>query len=129
MCDFLCTHVYCTSRFTARSCGPLGEKHRWNGKMVGKRDKTGKNSTSGYAAKLNFELDRGIGDKVGHANFRGRSAICTRSRVVTHTHTHTQTGVRLYIKDGQWPGYTAYVMADVDNSMRGNVFTGGVIRD
>ena len=42
-----------------------------------KHVKTGKNSTSGYAAKLNFELDRGIGDKVGHASFRDRSAICT----------------------------------------------------
>ena len=43
--------------------------------------KTGKNSTSGYAAKLNFEFDRGIVDKVGHASFRRRSAICTRPRV------------------------------------------------
>ena len=60
-----------------------------------KQVKTGKNSTSGYAAKLNFELDRGIGDKVRHANFRDRSAICTRPRVVTDTHTD----VRLYIKD------------------------------
>ena len=48
---------------------------------MGKRDKTGKNSTSGYAAKLNFEFDSGIGDKVGHASFRGRSAIYTRPRV------------------------------------------------
>ena len=46
-----------------------------------KHVKTGKNSTSGYAAKLNFEFDSGIGDKVGHASFRGRSAICTRPRV------------------------------------------------
>ena len=58
----------------------------WNNS--GKRDKAGKNSTSGYAAKLNFELDRGMVDKVGHANFRDRSAICTRPRVVTDTHTH-----------------------------------------
>ena len=75
--------------------------HRRSGKTVGKRDKTGENSTSSYAAKLNFELDRGMGDKVGLANFRGRSAICTRSRVFTdrHTHTHTHTDMRLHIKD------------------------------
>ena len=46
-----------------------------------KQVKTGKTALRGYAAKLNFELDRGMGDKVGHANFRGRSAICTRPRV------------------------------------------------
>ena len=46
-----------------------------------KQDKTGKNSTSGYAAMLNFEFDSGIGDKVGHVSFRDRSAICTRLRM------------------------------------------------
>ena len=46
-----------------------------------KQVKTGKNSTSDSAAKLNFEFDSGIGDEVGHASFRGRSAICTRPRV------------------------------------------------
>ena len=50
-------------------------------KKVGKWDKTGKNSTLGYAAKLNFYLDRGKGDKVGHASFHGRSSICTHPRV------------------------------------------------
>ena len=45
---------------------------------MGKQDKTGKNSTLGYAAKLDFEFDSSIGDKVGHASFRGRSTICTR---------------------------------------------------
>ena len=56
-------------------------KHRWNGKTVGKRDKTGKNSTSGYTGRLNFELNSDIGDKVGHASFRGRSTICMRLRM------------------------------------------------
>ena len=46
-----------------------------------KQVKTGKNSTSDYAAKLNFEFDSGISDKVGHASFCGRSAICTCPRV------------------------------------------------
>ena len=46
-----------------------------------KQVKTGKNSTSGYAAKLNLELNSDIGDKVGHASFHGRSAFCTRPRV------------------------------------------------
>ena len=46
-----------------------------------KQVKTGKNSTSGYAAKLNFEFDSGMGDKVGHASFRGRSTICTCLRM------------------------------------------------
>ena len=50
-------------------------------KTVGKRDKTGKNSTSGNAPMLNFEFDSGIGDKVGHASFCDRSAICTRLRM------------------------------------------------
>ena len=36
-----------------------------------------------YVAKLNLELDHGMGDKVGHANFRGRSAIFTCPRVFT----------------------------------------------
>ena len=54
-----------------------------HGKTVGKRDKTAKNSTSGYAgcaAKLNFELYRGMADKMGHAAIRGRSAMCMHPR-------------------------------------------------
>ena len=50
-------------------------------KAVAERDNTGKISTTGNVAKLNFELDRGMGDEVGNANFRGCSAICTRPRV------------------------------------------------
>ena len=43
-------------------------------KPVGKRDKPGKHSTLGYTAKLNFELDSDMGDKVRHACFGGRNA-------------------------------------------------------
>ena len=42
---------------------------------MGDRDKTGRNSTLGYAAKLNFELDHSTGVKVWHAAFRGLSAM------------------------------------------------------
>ena len=33
------------------------------------------------ASKPNFGLDRGMGDNMGHARFRGRSAIDTRPSV------------------------------------------------
>ena len=67
--------------FRGRStiCTRLRMEKQWENGT--KQVKTGKNSTSGYAAKLNFEFDSGIGDKVGHASLRGRSAICTRPRV------------------------------------------------
>ena len=59
-------------------------------KTVGKRDKTGKNRTSGFEANLNFKLDRGMGDKVEHASFRGRSTICTRLRMEKQCENRTK---------------------------------------
>ena len=63
--------------FRGRStiCTRLRMEKQWENGT--KQVKTGKNSTSVYARKLNFEFDSAIGDKVGHASFRGRSAICT----------------------------------------------------
>ena len=46
-----------------------------------KQVKTGENSTSGYAAMRNLELNSDMGDKVGHASFHGSSAFCTSPRV------------------------------------------------
>ena len=66
-----------------RSCGPdrWGFKHRWNGKKWENGTKQVKTALWVTAAKLNFDLDRGKGDKVGHANFHGCSSICTHPRV------------------------------------------------
>ena len=79
-----------------------------------KRDKTGKNSTSGCAAKLNFELDRGIGDKVGHANCRDRSAICTRLRMEKQCENGTKQ-----VKTGKnsTSGYAAKLNFELDRGI------------
>ena len=61
----------------------IGSADRW-GKNIDGMEKEWENGTKQVktelcvtAAKLNFELNSGMGDKVGHASFRGRSAICT----------------------------------------------------
>ena len=79
-----------------------------------KRDKTGKNSTSGYAAKLNFELDRGIGDKVGHANFCGRSAICTCLRMEKQCENGTK---QVKTRKNSTSGYAAKLNFEFDSGI------------
>ena len=79
-----------------------------------KQEKTGRSSTLGYAAMLNFEFDSGIGDKVGHASFRDRSAICTRLRMEKQWENRTKQ-----VKTGKnsTSGYVAKLNFELDRGI------------